>query len=160
MTPKANKGDVEATPDSTQQLTEFLPHQIMITARRISRVLADRYAEAFELSVSELSVLSAVGRNGPLSPTAIADETSMDKVRVSRASASLVAQGMLRQSRDPNDGRGRLLRLTKRGTGVHNGIVPVVKEIETSLTEGLGKGDIATLTKVLGKLNTRLDAIE
>ena len=160
MTPKANKGDAETTQDSVPQLTEFLPHQIMITARRISRVLADRYAEAFELSVSELSVLSAVGRNGPLSPTAIAEETSMDKVRVSRASASLVAQGMLKQSRDPNDGRGRLLRLTKRGTGVHNGIVPVVQDIESSLIDGLGKGEIATLTKVLGKLNTRLDAIE
>ena len=67
---------------------------------------------------------------------------------------------MLRQSRDPNDGRGRLLRLTKRGTGVHNGIVPVVQDIETTLTDGLGKGELATLTKVLGKLNTRLDTIE
>lgn len=84
----------------------------------------------------------------------------MDKVRVSRASASLVAQGMLRQNRDPNDGRGRLLRLTKRGVGVHNGIVPVVQDIEARLTANLGKTEIACLNKVLSKLNAQLDALE
>jgi len=160
MTTKMTKEESDARAAAEPQLTEYLPHQIMITARRISRVLADRYADAFELSVSELSVLSVVGQNGPLSPTAIAEETSMDKVRVSRASASLVAQGMLRQNRDPNDGRGRLLRLTKRGVGVHNGIVPVVQDIESTLTAGLGKSELATLNKVLGKLNAQLDALE
>ena len=115
---------------------------------------------AFNLSVAELSVLSAVGHNGSLSPTAIAEQTSMDKARVSRASASLVAQGMLRQSRDPSDGRGRLLRLTKRGTGIHNGVVPVVRDAEAELTAGLGKTELAALTKALNKLSARLDTIE
>ena len=45
----------------------------------------------------------------------------MDKVKVSRAAASLVARGLLRQTQDPRDGRARLLRLTCRGATAHRG---------------------------------------
>lgn len=160
MTLKTTKDDADTNADKAFHLEQYLPHQIMITARRVSRMMTDRYATEFNLSVAELSVLSAVGRNGSLSPTAIAEQTSMDKVRVSRASASLVAQGMLRQSRDPSDGRGRLLRLTKRGTGIHNGVVPVVRDAEAELIAGLGKTELAALTRALNKLSARLDTIE
>ena len=52
-------------------------------------------------------LLAAVGRQGVMSPTEAVDRTAMDKVKVSRAAASLVSRGLLRQSRDPEDGRGR-----------------------------------------------------
>ena len=55
------------------------------------------------------------GRFGTLSPSAVGEATAMDKVKVSRAAASLVARGLLRQTQDPHDGRGRLLRLTRKG---------------------------------------------
>jgi DNA-binding MarR family transcriptional regulator len=160
MTARTTNGEGDSGEEPPFHLEELLPHKLINTARRMSRVLADRYGDAFELSVTELSVLSAVGRGGALSPTAIAEQTSLDKVRVSRASASLVALGMLRQNRDPSDGRGRLLRLTKRGSGVHGGVAPVARELEVALVAGLGKAELATLTRALGKLNARMDALD
>jgi DNA-binding MarR family transcriptional regulator len=160
MVSKSTKDPSAGDADTVFQLEAFLPHQMMITARRISRVLAMRYAQAFDLSVAELSVLNVIGRNGSLSPTIIAERTSLDKVRVSRASASLAARGMVRQNADPKDGRGRLLRLTRRGTTVHQQTADVLRGIEAMLTADLSRTEAAALTRILTKLNDRLDALD
>ncbi|HVY13641.1 MAG TPA: MarR family winged helix-turn-helix transcriptional regulator [Rhodopila sp.] len=109
--------------------------------------------------MSEWRLLAAVGRFGVLSPTAAGARTSMDKVKVSRAAASLVARGLLRQSQDPNDGRGRLLRLTRKGTSVYASIGPTSEKIEDMLAEGLNKTEWSALNRALGKLMTHAKAI-
>ena len=77
----------------------------------------------------------------------------MDKVKVSRAAASLVARGLLRQTQDPEDGRGRLLRLTRKGTTVYTGVAPTARDIEAALASGLTKAEWNALHKALGKLS-------
>lgn len=146
--------------DAAFQLSEFLAHQLIAASRRITRVLADRYDEAFGLTVAEVAVLTVVAQNGSLSPTGIAQGASMDKVRVSRATAALVAKGLLRQARDPDDGRGRLLRLTRKGQGVTEGIGPVARDFETMLTGLFNKPDQANLRRILTRLNGALDAVD
>ncbi len=76
----------------------------------------------------------------------------MDKVKVSRAAASLVARGLLRQSQDPDDGRGRLLRLTRKGATTYASIKPMAREIETTLSAGLSRTEWNALHKALAKL--------
>jgi DNA-binding MarR family transcriptional regulator len=104
------------------------------------------------LGMPEWRLLAAVGRHGVLSPTSAGEETSMDKVKVSRAAASLVGRGLLRQSQDPDDGRGRLLRLTRKGTTIYSGIAPMAEEIEQSLSACLTRAERTVLHKALGKL--------
>ncbi len=103
--------------------------------------------------MSEWRLLAAVGRFGILSPTAAGELTAMDKVKVSRASASLVSAGLLRQSQDPADGRGRLLKLSRRGLALYAEFAPVGKEIEESLMAGLSASEWRALHKALGKLS-------
>jgi len=93
-----------------------------------------------------------VGRHGVLSPTEAGDRTSMDKVKVSRAAASLVGRGFLRQTRDPDDGRGRLMRLTRKGTAVYAGIAPTGQQIEQTLSASMTRSEWAALQKALAKL--------
>lgn len=83
----------------------------------------------------------------------------MDKVKVSRAAASLVARGLLRQTHDPEDGRGRLLRLTRKGTAIFTGVAPMARDIETTLAAGLTKAEWSALQKALGKLCEHTQAI-
>ena len=78
----------------------------------------------------------------------------MDKVKVSRAAASLVARGLLKQTHDPKDGRGRLLRLTRKGVTVHQGMVPLACELEEQLAEGMSRTEWGGLLKALDKLAT------
>src|SRR6516164_8603430 len=107
------------------RLEDFLPYRLSVAANRVSRLFARRYSDAYGLSIPEWRVLAIVGRYDTLSPSLVGEWTAMDKVKVSRAAASLVARGLLRQAPDPEDGRGRLLRLTRRGAGVYEGMVPL-----------------------------------
>lgn len=141
-------------------IQDFMPHHLLVIARRVSRAMAARFGSELNLTVSEVSVLSIVGQQGPISPTTIADQTSMDKVRVSRTTAALVARGLVQQSRDPHDGRARLMRLTRRGTALYGKLAPIADEIERELTAAFGKSDAANLQRVLARLDVALQALE
>lgn len=142
------------------RLEDFLPYRLSVAANRVSRLFARRYSEAYGLSIPEWRVLAIVGRFDTLSPSAVGEWTAMDKVKVSRAAASLVARGLLRQTQDPEDGRGRLLRLTRRGAAVYEGMVPLACELEGQLAEGLSRAEWSALLKALDKLSTHVREFE
>ncbi len=141
------------------RLEEFLPFQLSVTAGRVSRLFAKRYAEELGLSIPEWRVLAVVGRFGTASPSMVSEWAAMDKVKVSRAAATLVARGLLKQTQDPSDGRARLLRLTRKGTGVHQAAVPLARDIEQSVAQGLSRADWATLQRVLLRLSAHVDGL-
>jgi DNA-binding MarR family transcriptional regulator len=134
-------------------LEDFLPYRLSVTSNRVSRLFAAQYATQYGLTIPEWRVLAVVGRLGTCSPTAVGEFSAMDKVKVSRAAASLVAKGLLRQGQDPSDGRGRLLRMTRKGNVVHAGVVPMARGLEATLAEGLTKAEWVTLTRALRKLS-------
>jgi DNA-binding MarR family transcriptional regulator len=63
-----------------------------------------------------------------------------------------VGRGLLRQSRDPDDGRGRLMRLTRRGATVYAAIAPTGQQIEKTLSACMTRAEWLALQKVLAKL--------
>jgi DNA-binding MarR family transcriptional regulator len=150
------KSSVEAQGSSHNEdfrLEEFLPYRLSVAAEVVSRLVVTPHLAKAGLSMPEWRLLASIGRFGVLSPTAAGEKTSMDKVKVSRAALSLVARGLLRQSQDPQDGRGRLLRLTRKGTASYATVASTARNIEASLTAGLTKGEMSALHKALGKLN-------
>ena len=142
------------------RLEDYLPYRLAVAANRVTRLCARRYSETYGLSIPEWRVLAVVGRFGTLSPSAVGEWTAMDKVKVSRAAANLVARGMLRQTQDPEDGRGRLLRLTRKGSAVHDGMVPLACELEGQLADGMSRTEWSSLLKALDKLNTHLQEFD
>jgi DNA-binding MarR family transcriptional regulator len=141
------------------RLEEFLPFRLSVAAESVSRLITRQYLAQLGLGMSEWRLLAAVGRAGILSPTVAGERTSMDKVKVSRAAASLVARGVLRQSADPKDGRGRLLRLTRKGTVTYAGVAATARRIDTTLAASLTKSELNTLHKALGKLNDHVQSV-
>jgi DNA-binding MarR family transcriptional regulator len=155
---RRSKNETSDAPEAGEpfRLEDFLPYRLSVAANRVSRQFARRYSESFGLSIPEWRVLAVVGRYGTVSPSAVGTWTAMDKVKVSRAAASLVTRGLVKQAQDPNDGRGRLLSLTRKGTGVHSGVMPLARELETQLAEGLSKQEWVVLNKALVKLANRV----
>jgi DNA-binding MarR family transcriptional regulator len=152
--------DVEGRPRGGEfRLEDFLPYRLSVAAESVSYLISRHHLASTGLSMPEWRLLAAVGRFGVLSPTAAGERTSMDKVKVSRAAASLVARGLLRQAPDPEDGRGRLLRLTRKGLSVYTGVAPTARTIEASLAPGLTKAEWTALHKALGKLNEHARSI-
>jgi DNA-binding MarR family transcriptional regulator len=141
------------------RLEDFLPYRLSVAAESVSHLIARHHLARSDLAMSEWRLLAAVGRFTVLSPTAAGELTSMDKVKVSRAAASLVARGLLRQSQDPEDGRGRLLRLTRKGASIYNGVGHTARAIEATLAPSLTKAEWSALHKALGKLSQHVQSI-
>jgi DNA-binding MarR family transcriptional regulator len=141
------------------RLEDFLPYRLSVAAESVSRLITRHHLAPLGLSMPEWRLLTVVGRFGVLSPTVGGERTSMDKVKVSRAAASLVARGLLRQTQDPEDGRGRLLRLTRKGTTIYTGVAATARSINETLAAGLTKTELTVLHRALGKLNEHAQAV-
>ncbi len=142
------------------RLEDFLPYRLSVAANRVSRLFARQYSESYGLSIPEWRMLAVIGRFGTISPSAVGEWTAMDKVKVSRAAASLVARGLVKQAQDPKDGRGRLLRLTRKGMAVRQGMVPLACELEEQLAEGMSRTEWGSLLKALDKLATLAEGVD
>ena len=153
-------GVAAATSPSDFRLEDFLPYQLSVAANRVSRLFARCYSGAHGLTIPEWRVLATIARFGTVSPTAVGEWTAMDKVKVSRAAAGLVTHGLIRQSPDPQDGRGRLLRMTRKGETVHRSVVPMARALEAMLAEGLGRNQWVALSKALVRLNAHVQSVE
>jgi DNA-binding MarR family transcriptional regulator len=154
--PAKNRGGVRA---ATFSLTDFLPYKLAVVTESIARAFTENYGDKFNLTIPEWRALAVIAEFGTLSPTAVGQRTAMDKVKVSRAAQSLVAKGMLRQTQDPTDGRGRLLRLTRKGVATHARMVPVMIRMQATLFEDLSRAETAALDRVLTKIATRFETI-
>ncbi len=143
--------DVSNLPENFR-LEAFLPYRLAVASEIVSRLIFRQHFGRLGLGMPEWRLIAAVGQYGVLSPTAAGERTAMDKVKVSRAAAALVARGMVRQSPDPHDGRGRLLRLTRKGATLYAKLAPMAGEIDASLAHVISKSEWNTLQKVLDKL--------
>jgi DNA-binding MarR family transcriptional regulator len=146
--------------DDDFKLEDFLPFRLSVAASSVSRLMARRLTETSGISIAEWRVLTTVGRYGTLSPSLVGERTAMDKVKVSRAAASLVARGLIKQSQDPADGRGRLLRLTRKGANVYDSAVPLARELEDEIANGLSRTEWAALQKALVRLGAYVQSID
>jgi DNA-binding MarR family transcriptional regulator len=90
----------------------------------------------------------------------VGELTALDKVKVSRSAASLVNRGLMKQSQDPHDGRGRLLRLTRKGTTICGRTLPLAQELESELSAEVNRTEWATLNRTLGRLNAFVESME
>ncbi|HUN43910.1 MAG TPA: MarR family winged helix-turn-helix transcriptional regulator [Acetobacteraceae bacterium] len=151
-----------AAPSATAdfRLEEYLPYQLSLAAARVSRLLSDRYASVSGLTIAEWRVLATIARFGTVSPTAVVEWTAMDKVKVSRAATALATRGLVRQSPDPHDGRGRLLEMTRKGHKAYQRVVPLSREVEAALVEGVGRTHWTALGKALARLNEHVQHVD
>lgn len=135
------------------ELEHFLPYRLSVLSNRISQGIARLYAERFALNVTEWRVLAVLGRYPDLAATELAERIAMDKVAVSRAVASLVADGRLVRKVDGSDRRRAKLRLSARGYRVYDQVAPLALAYQQRLLSALAADEVATLESLLGRLN-------
>jgi DNA-binding MarR family transcriptional regulator len=83
-------------------------------AARSAQVLAT--GDPIELGASR--ILSAVVRRGPVRPSVVAHESHLDLSTASRHIDTLVRQGLVAKSADPDDARASLVEATAQGRAV------------------------------------------
>jgi DNA-binding MarR family transcriptional regulator len=137
------------------ELEHFLPYRLSVLSNRISQEIAGLYAERFALNVTEWRLLAVLGRYPDLTATELVERTAMDKVAVSRAVASLVADGRLTRKVDGEDRRRTKLRLSAKGYRIYDEVAPLALAYQQRLVAALDAGERTQLEALLARLNVQ-----
>ena len=140
---------------SSFDLDAFLPYRLSVTSNLVSRLFARRYAEEFGLTIAEWRVMAVVGADGTASASDVRARTGMDKAKVSRAVAALLARRLLRRVAHRGDQRVEPLALSAAGCRVFDAIVPRARALEAELTAGLAPEEAAALQAALRHIAAR-----
>lgn len=137
------------------ELKSFLPYRLAVLATAVSHSIAAVYADRFELSREEWRILAALAENPEMKTTEVAAHTTLDKMQVSRAVASLEARALLEREPDPADRRNRILKLLPAGRALFRKIAPMAEAREAFLLEALDAEERQVLDRALDKLLDR-----
>ncbi len=133
-------------------LERYLPFRLSVLANRVTRAVARAYSRSFHLSAPEWRTMAVLGRYGAMTANSVVEHTAMDKVRVSRAVARLLAHDRVTRRTDPEDRRRAILDLTPEGRAVYAKIVPLVLSVERELLGELSAEERSALDQILHKL--------
>ena len=139
-------------PHAELRLERFLPYRLSVLSNRVSQDIARLYSARFNLTITEWRVMAVLGHEGGLSANTVAERTAMDKVAVSRAVSALMAKKILNRQTDPADARRSILKLSAKGYGVFDQIVPLALAYERRILASLEPAEQSQLLAILDKL--------
>ncbi|MBT2186137.1 MarR family transcriptional regulator [Sphingobium sp. H33] len=101
----------------------FIPHRVLLLARKIERETARDLQSAFNISVAEWRVLSITCTRGSSSAAEICAVFETDRAEVSRAVSRLLKADLIQ--REPDDSHRQKMRIiaTPAGRVVFDGVV-------------------------------------
>lgn len=130
----------------------FLPFRLSVLSNRISQAVARVYQHQYGLSITQWRVLAVLGRFPGLAAREVAERTSMDKVAVSRAIASLLDRGLLARAWASDDKRRSKLALTPSGLAIHADVTRHALACEARLLAALDEPQREALSDLLDRL--------
>ncbi len=143
---------------SSLALEHRLAYRFSILSAQSTRCLGDLYRK-LGLTVGGWRTLSLIGRYEPIYPSTIAERTSVDADKVTRAVDRLVSKGLVARKVDAEDRRRIVLTLTARGRRVHTEIDQVRRQIEEKFLSVLSPDELARFKATLDKLEAQAGRI-
>ncbi len=117
-------------------------HCLCLATQRAARALARRFDDAFRplgLTSGQFSLLMSLNREAPPSMGAVATLLAMDRTTLTANLKPLIKRRLAEVSVDPDDRRGRLLKLTAAGRAHLSAAVPIwertQRDVERLLTK-------------------------
>jgi DNA-binding MarR family transcriptional regulator len=105
------------------------------------------------LRATHTTLLSNIDLAGS-SVTEAAERAGITKQAMGRLASELQVAGYLSVTDDPDDGRAKMLRLTREGERLMVESLEVMKELEARFAQRLGKARFAALRSALEALNS------
>jgi len=113
------------------------------------RIINELNAAGFEeLRVPHMAVLQFPGPDGRR-PGLLAERAGMSKQAMNQLLRSLEGSGYLARSDAPDEGRARMVRLTKRGRAAYAKIHEILRDIEREWSAELGPRQFTQLKELL-----------
>lgn len=143
------------TPDF--DLQTFFPYHVRVFYRAVSETVKEIYSSRYGLTVDEWRTMANLQNLEPLSAKEIVKRSSIGKVNVSRAIASLQDRGLLERHVDPTDRRRALLRLTPKGRKVMRELLPLLLDAERRLLDGLSDDERRVMVDMMARIRAKAD---
>jgi len=113
------------------------------------RIISELNAGGFEeLRVPHMAVLQFPGPDG-VRPGVLAERAGMSKQAMNQLLRSLERLGYLARSDAPDEGRARIVRLTKRGRAAYAKIHEILRDVEREWSAELGPRRFTQLKELL-----------
>lgn len=136
-------------------LERFLPYRLAVLAADVSRALSQIYTREFGLSIPEWRIIANLGRFGPLNAGDLAQRSSLDKPKVTRALQKLEARGLVERTIEARDRRQVRLTLSRRGRSTLGQIAGLALDWEKDLLSALKASERDSLTRIMATLAKR-----
>jgi DNA-binding MarR family transcriptional regulator len=130
-------------------------HCLCLAAQRAARALARRFDEVLRphgITSGQFSLLMSLNRPMPPSIGSVASLLAMDRTTLTANLKPLERQGFLTLAVDPQDGRGRLIKLTRAGEKILKAAVPIWTRTHAEVEQPLARGELKTLRRGLSAL--------
>ncbi len=144
----------------TIKLEDFIPYQLSVTAGTLSGAISDLFERKYRIQIPEWRILMTLAENGPLSAFEVAEKSSMDRARVSRAQRRMTDLGLIVINTDEMDRRRTILELTPAGWEIVDTIVPDADRTGKWLLAPLDEEEQAQLKNLLKKLHIRTSELQ
>jgi DNA-binding MarR family transcriptional regulator len=116
------------------------------------RYFEKQHLRKHKLSTQGWLILTVIGRFAPLSPSELADRTSVGRDKITRIVDQLVQSGLVSRRTDEDDRRRVVLNLLAKGRRVCDDLEVVARRIETDVLNCLSKSDRVALLSRLAKI--------
>ena len=133
-------------------LDHFLPYRLSVASNAVSKRISQSYRKRFGLKIPEWRLIAILAERESMTPVEIGQAGELDKITVSRAAAALIERGLVRQRRNPGDGRSHFLSLTGDGRALYSEIAPAALAMEAELLAGFSAEERDALETLLRRI--------
>lgn len=113
------------------------------------RIIKELNAAGYDdLRVPHMAVLQFPGPDG-VRPVTLAERAGMSKQAMNQLLRSLESLGYISRSDAPDEGRARVVRLTRRGRAAYSRVHDILRDIEDEWSTELGPTDFGRLKELL-----------
>jgi DNA-binding MarR family transcriptional regulator len=139
------------TTSADHELATRLRLALARSARRL------RQAAGSDLSPSQTAALAVIEREGPLTPSEVAQRERIQRPSATRVLARLEEAGLIRRAADPADRRSALVSITPLGSMLLANARTRKDEFLSARLDALGAEDRATLERAAALLEQMLE---
>ncbi len=127
-------------------------YRFSLLVGRHVRHFTTKHLKKYKLSTQGWLILTVIGRFAPLSPSDLADHTSVGRDKISRIVDQLVEHGFVSRRTDEADRRRVVLNLLAKGRRVCDELELLARQIEVDVLDSMSKDERVMLRKLLSKI--------
>jgi DNA-binding MarR family transcriptional regulator len=113
-------------------------------------------SHGLELTPEQWIVLVQLWQKDGQTQTALSELTLRDRPTMSRILDTMEKTGLVERVVDAHDARARLVKLTRRGRGLEDKLVPIAKQLVARLEHGIADSDLETTHRTLSRMLANL----